>query len=95
MCSATGVPSHIANSVWSSTRPGRGDEDIEPGAVHHQVGDHLRELVGRENDQHVGARVWPARRVAEGLDLDLALLPSAAHTPSQRPGACRIVVDVA
>jgi hypothetical protein len=28
----------------------RVDEDIEPGAVHHQVGDHLRELVGREND---------------------------------------------
>jgi hypothetical protein len=73
----------------------RVDEDIEPGAVHHQVGHHLRELVGCENDQHVGARVRPARRVAEGLDLDLALRPERrAHPFGHCTGAGRIVVDV-
>ena len=73
----------------------RVDEDIEPVAVHHQVGHHLRELVGLENDQHVGARVRPARRVAEGLDLDLALRPERrAHPFGNGAGAGRIVVDV-
>jgi hypothetical protein len=60
----------------------RVDEDIEPSAVHHQVGDHLRELVGLENDQHVGARVRPDRRVAKASISTWNCSPSAAHTPS-------------
>src|SRR5215471_3161470 len=73
----------------------RVDEDIEPGAVHHQVGHHLRELVGREKDQHVGDRVRPHRCVAEGLDLDLAMRPERrAHPFGNGACACRLVVDV-
>ena len=91
MFRATGWPSHSAKSVWSATVLGqRVDKDIEPSAVHHQVGDHLRELVGLKNDQHVGARVRPARRVAEGLDLDLALRPERRAHPGNGAGAGRI-----
>jgi hypothetical protein len=73
----------------------RVDEDIEPVAVHHQVGHHMRELVGLEQDQNISDWVRPARRVAEGLDLDLAMRPECrAHPFGNGACACRIVVDV-
>ena len=73
----------------------RVDENIEPVAVQHQVGHHMLELVGLENDQNVGDRVRPDRRVAEGIDLDLEILPERrAHPFGNGACACRIVVDV-
>ena len=55
----------------------------------------MLELVGLENKQHIGARVRPDRRVAEGIDLDLKIrLKPGAHPFSHRACACWIVVDV-
>src|SRR5205807_7385147 len=52
----------------------RVDQYVEPVAVQHQIRHDVFELVGLENDQNIGDRVRPDRRVAEAVDLDPELL---------------------
>ena len=59
----------------------RVDQYVEPVAVQHQIRHDMFELVGLENDQNVGDRVRPDRRITEAVDLDPELLVNrSAHS---------------
>ena len=55
-----------------------------PVAVHHQIRHDMFELVGLENDQNVGDRVRPDRRIAEAVDLDPGTSRQSQRTLARR-----------
>ena len=55
----------------------------------------MLKLVGLKNDQDIGDRVRPDRRVAEAVDLDREFLADpGAHLFGDGPRLCRVVIDV-
>ena len=55
----------------------------------------MLELVGLEDDQNIGDRVRPDRRVAEAVDLDRKLLlDCGAHSLGDGARLCRVVINV-
>ena len=88
-------PDRVTAVVLHRVLGQRMDQYVEPLAVQHQMGHDMLELVGLENDQYIGDRVRPDRRVAEAVDLDRELLAErGAHSLGDGARLCRVVVDV-